>query len=142
MNARNSFQELHDHLAEFETSARKLKNQNLADIIKSGMAKISQAIGHPDLEHAAVVFKADKEGEEIDHDAVNRTAEAQFLSGKPTTLFSDEADYRKSGAGEPFPGAPPAFNLAGQPWKDGDGQKFDAAGAPIAEGDASKLGSG
>lgn len=84
MDVRNSFQELHDHLAEFETSARKLKNQNLADIVKSGMAKISQAIDHPDLEAAGEVFRADKAGEEIDHDAVNRTAEASLASGKPT----------------------------------------------------------
>lgn len=52
---------LHDHLGELETAARKLPNQNFADIIKSARGRLHQASEHPDIEAAGEQFKADHE---------------------------------------------------------------------------------
>lgn len=46
---KDALKKLHDSLAELETEARKLKNQNLGDIIAAGKAKVAQALSHPDM---------------------------------------------------------------------------------------------
>lgn len=42
--------EIRDKLAELEDAARKLQNQNLADIIHGARVRAEQASEHPDLE--------------------------------------------------------------------------------------------
>lgn len=47
---KNSLTDMHTHLAGLEAEARKLQNQNLADVVKSAMGKVQQLSEHPDLE--------------------------------------------------------------------------------------------
>lgn len=58
MSLKDELASAQSKLADLEASARGLKNQNLADIIKSAHAKVTQALDHPDLE------KADDTGQE------------------------------------------------------------------------------
>lgn len=45
--------DMHGKLADLEAEARKLQNQNLADIVASAKNKLQQLGDHPDLEHVA-----------------------------------------------------------------------------------------
>ena len=47
---KNSIQHVLGELKGLETRARKLKNQNLADIVTSARARVEQLSGHPDLD--------------------------------------------------------------------------------------------
>lgn len=52
MNFSGELERLKKQLADLETSARKLANQNFADIVQSAAAKVGQLLEHPDLEAA------------------------------------------------------------------------------------------
>lgn len=47
---KNGIAKMHDNLVELEAEARKLKNQNFADIVASAKNRLQQLMGHPDLE--------------------------------------------------------------------------------------------
>jgi hypothetical protein len=49
-DAKQGFAKLHEDLAELETAARKLTNQNFADIVAGAKGRIHQLANHPDLE--------------------------------------------------------------------------------------------
>lgn len=53
-----------ERLAELETSARKLPNQNFADLIKSARGRLSQASEHPDLEKVGEQLRSDIDGQD------------------------------------------------------------------------------
>lgn len=59
MDFKSALSHVHEQLGELETSARKLENQNFADLIKHARGRLSQALEHPDLEAA---------GEQLDTD--------------------------------------------------------------------------
>lgn len=48
-----------ERLAELEAAARKLSNQNFADLVKGAHGKLTQASEHPDLEAVGEKLKAD-----------------------------------------------------------------------------------
>lgn len=50
---KNGIADMHAKLAGLEGAARKLQNQNLADVVKSAMGKLQQLGDHPDLERVA-----------------------------------------------------------------------------------------
>lgn len=56
---------IRDELAKLETSARKLANQNIGDIIGSAKGKLTQVLAHPELNAAAAIHNS-----EVDADAV------------------------------------------------------------------------
>jgi len=56
-----------DRLAELETHARKLQNQNFADIVKAALARVQQLTEHADVEAVAGEMHKAREGE---HDPV------------------------------------------------------------------------
>lgn len=70
------------HLA---NAAAQLKNQNLADIIKSGVAKIQQAIEHPDVDA-------------VSEEHADAAHEAMMQEGQPTAF---DPNAKQSAA---FPG--------------------------------------
>lgn len=47
---RNRLADIAQHLEELEASARKLRNQNFADIVASAKGRVKQLSDHPDLE--------------------------------------------------------------------------------------------
>lgn len=53
-----------ERLAELEASARKLPNQNFADLIKSAHGRLAQASEHPDLDTAGAQLETDLGGEQ------------------------------------------------------------------------------
>lgn len=65
MHLKDDLERLVEHLKELESHARKLPNQNFADIVKAGHSRVSQLTQHPDLdavhEH---VTKAEHDGGE------------------------------------------------------------------------------
>lgn len=47
---KDALAEIKQRLVELEEAARKLPNQNFADLIKSARGRLAQALEHPDLE--------------------------------------------------------------------------------------------
>lgn len=85
-------------LTELEASARKLQNQNFADIVQSAHRRVTQLSEHPDLEAVHDQLKADP-GLEGAEDAI----------GGPNTSFHGEAfEPGKGDFKEPLPGADPS----------------------------------
>lgn len=65
MDFKPSIEHLHRSLGELEDAARKLPNQNAADLIKSARGRIAQFMEHPDLDAVGEQLKADlHEGQE------------------------------------------------------------------------------
>lgn len=58
---KNALDSLMERLAELEVAARKLPNQNFADLIKGAHGRLSQASEHPDIEKVGEQLKADLE---------------------------------------------------------------------------------
>lgn len=58
MDFKASIEQLHRSLGELEDAARKLPNQNAADLIKSARGRIAQLVEHPDLEAVGEHVKA------------------------------------------------------------------------------------
>jgi hypothetical protein len=50
---------LKDELAKLETSARKLANQNIGDILASAKGKLTQVLDHPELNAAAAIHNSE-----------------------------------------------------------------------------------
>lgn len=50
---------LHSHLGELENAARKLPNQNAADIIKAARGRFAQLAEHPDIEKVGDQLRED-----------------------------------------------------------------------------------
>lgn len=50
---KNGLANVHDRLGELETRARKLQNQNFADIVAGAKGRVQQLMEHPDLENVA-----------------------------------------------------------------------------------------
>jgi hypothetical protein len=70
---KSNLQGILDELKKVEERARKLENQNLADIVSSAHGKIKQLCDHPDLELADEKKDAvDSEARDEDDEAVNR----------------------------------------------------------------------
>lgn len=70
---------LHHHLGELEGAARKLPNQNAADLIKAARGRLAQFMEHPDIEAVGEQLKTDlHDGQEklpFDPDAKPKAAE-------------------------------------------------------------------
>lgn len=64
MDLKRALADLGEKLAELENAARKLENQNFADIIKSAGGKLAQASEHPDLEAVEKHLRGDLEQRE------------------------------------------------------------------------------
>lgn len=62
MDLKQGLAGLQAHLAELEASARKLPNQNFADLIKAAGGRLAQASEHPDLEAVGEQLRADLHG--------------------------------------------------------------------------------
>lgn len=63
MDLKRGLEGMHEGLAELESLARKLPNQNIADVLKSAMAKLLQASQHPDLDKVAEQLHKEAEAE-------------------------------------------------------------------------------
>lgn len=50
MGFRTDLQAAHDAVSSLEVAARALENKNLADVIHDGLAKLEQALMHPDVD--------------------------------------------------------------------------------------------
>lgn len=50
MNFKEALSHMHDGLGLLAAHASQLENQNLADVIKAGAARVAQAMEHPDAE--------------------------------------------------------------------------------------------
>lgn len=77
-----------DRLAELETAARKLENQNFADIVKSAKGRTEQLLDHPDLSlvHAEMAKEHDDRQAPFQFDA--GSAAAEFLAdGSPNPEY-------------------------------------------------------
>lgn len=68
---KNKLNDILEHLEELEAAARKLVNQNFADIVKSAKGRVQQLTEHPDLE---AVHKEGSGGEEMPFDPNAGTA--------------------------------------------------------------------
>lgn len=62
MDLKQALSHIQAHLAELETAARKLPNQNFADLIKAAGGRLAQASEHPDLEAVGEQLRADLHG--------------------------------------------------------------------------------
>jgi len=47
---KKELENMHDALRELEGHARKLPNQNFADVVESARGKVKQLVEHPDLD--------------------------------------------------------------------------------------------
>jgi hypothetical protein len=65
MDFEKVLQAVKDELAKLETSARKLANQNIGDILASAKGKLTQVLEHPELNAAAAIHNS-----EVNADAV------------------------------------------------------------------------
>lgn len=55
--------EMHSHLGELEDAARKLPNQNAADLIKAARGRLAQLAEHPDIEKVGDQLREDARSE-------------------------------------------------------------------------------
>lgn len=74
-----------------EAAGSNLKNQNLADIIKSGAAKLGQALNHPDLDR---VEESDNESR-TDAD-LHSGGNHIFAAGDPGEALKNEEAHRRA----------------------------------------------
>jgi len=58
MKFKEALLHVHEMVSELAKAAEHLDNQNLADVIKSGMVKIAQAAEHPDTDKVDEAAKA------------------------------------------------------------------------------------
>lgn len=59
MDLKEQLAHLQERLAELESAARKLPNQNFADLIKSAHGRLAQAADHPDLDAVGAQLETD-----------------------------------------------------------------------------------
>lgn len=65
MDFKASIEQLHASLGGLEDAARKLPNQNAADLVKAARGRVAQLIDHPDLDAVGEQLKTDlHEGQE------------------------------------------------------------------------------
>ena len=64
MTLKMALDAFHHQLGELETAARKLENQNFADIIKSARGRLSQAAEHHDVEAVGEQLRKDMHGDQ------------------------------------------------------------------------------
>lgn len=126
-----------EHLEVLAKRADGLKNKNLRDIAKAGIARFLQALDHPDMKASAdEEHRAITEGSKRDEDV---------RAGRPIDVFNASGAVWKVGDGPQYdregkelPPAPvvfmDVFNAQGGAWKFGDGQQFDKDGKPIDNG--------
>ena len=60
-NLKNGLGELIEHLGKLEESARKLQNQNFADLIKGARGRLMQASEHPDIDLVEAKMHGDED---------------------------------------------------------------------------------
>ena len=79
-----SLHQMRDALGELEASARKLKNQNFADLIAKAKGALHQASEHPDLPRVHAQMEADERGdtEPLQYDAVTGEPLKRFVDPK------------------------------------------------------------
>jgi hypothetical protein len=88
---------MHGRLVELEASARKLPNQNFADILKSSHGRLSQLVDHPQLAEVHAQFAADLEAAEKEREAA-REKEREAAREK------ELAEVREKEPPKQFPG--------------------------------------
>lgn len=122
---KSKLEALKDSASEVAEQAGKLRNQNLADIVRLGIARIEQALGHPDIDRLDA--DEDQQNSALGHEPLNSGGNMMFSAGDPgRTLQNEEANRRavfEAGAAQPAqtpaPGAPfPGTTEGGAPVQD------------------------
>ena len=103
-NLRTGLERMRDALHELENAARKLQNQNFADIVKSASGRVHQLTQHPDLDKVHDHLEPERAGPfpgsgEAEHDEAREVQRREQADG--AQALSGKADGVKSGA--PFP---------------------------------------
>lgn len=119
MDYRNALNEVLSKLTELEGEARKLQNQNLADIVGSARIYVDRAAGHPDVDNVG----RDEPAPPV-VDPLNSGGNLAFAAGDPgvklqaeeaarRAAFDHDAANRNPVTGQPL--APPAPDAAWTP---------------------------
>lgn len=103
-DARGALERVKEVVAGMEAEARKLKNQNLADVFKSAYGRLVQALEHPDLDRLGVSEDQRDMLAEVDPN-MQSGGSAAFAAGDPGAAAANEEARRRA-----------AFNAAGQPY--------------------------
>jgi len=93
---RRHLEDMHTALKELESHARKLPNQNFADIVKSAHGKVHQLVHHPDID---VVHKQITGA--TDHEARAHGSDGSAVHEESAQSVPGKADVRQGGT--PFP---------------------------------------